>query len=1720
MSQMSLEEEKVPGDFARMAARDGGEVAQEQQAPADDGFIRAAAAPRSLAQTMQDRKFESSLYRNPEPEAVAPAVGKAGSRSTFMDNASGVLDWAGKGLGLVKEADDTATLYGKDIPDVMDAAGEQFGGLREGMDSALEGYAPVQEAFQGIGKWTDAANKTLNPLPKVTLGKVGGKDIKLGVGTKEILSAASGAMQIAQFHKNEGADPLATASPQRAAVAAGQTEFRRALEARRRAARLFEKAGGYEDAGGVGMSPAHTEDGSVQKLLLEEKKRANLKALQKGMRLALRANDLGKAQEKKGVRSLNEYSMEKTAYLNDKEFVPRKPLGVGDDPQAAAWSPKKGMIKDGEIAKATDYIEASKTVHDRYAKQGAVKGQELPPGLMAGMQDSAKLEALDDGYRDDIEGGRSKQKQVALARFLGGAGQLVEGKLDSKRLVRDGRYKTAYAAKAAELGVITGTKAGAGAAQAGLIAGTGGVAAPLIAAAEAGKHLAFHAKEQLGMGMQSASEGLEGLIDPQGLAKEQDNRDLYNKHFGLQKQVQAPDDSERGSIAPGNNAPENDVAGDNVAPSEASDEKQPAPLHPFFTEAPKPEPLQAGYDEVQQIMDKKHEYFGMNPEEFQAVQAQRGAPAETPAVQPEVQPEQVPAPQQEAAAPTYDEMTADPSARAADIRERGIIWEKQGSAAVLGRQKRTWGRAAKDVLWGGTKKVAKGLWGGIKGLFTLPIHAAKWGWQGAKMAGRGLAAAGRGIASLFSRKKAAEPGNKAREALKAMEQHTEKYKDTAVIDRPQLKVDRLKDLDDLGDLSDEEKVKFRQLREQHAEVYGERDEFGDEPGRVGGTRQAAKDALMAKPEVKRAEERAALREQLAPGKYTPRMESGELLDLLRGRARAELDAEEQQPGPGGGGPGGGGPGGGGPQGDLLDQINQLEGGGDVRPDRAAGSVPTAPSSPAGEQDFGPGGRPPFTAEERDRQRDSYEGSQAEIAELQKDISRMDRRAARRQKKAQAAGMIQPGGARGDQKPPQQQVEPSKPKGVSRPKEQELPSDQEEAFAAAFGSSARDNYREYNEGAAPDAHLKAAAEGYFSVNQPKRFDPYAREEELLRERREKEQRLAGLPSGREADMADAEALRGHRARMEDYQARLDAFEKADPGAFAKGGEARMEAWDQANPRPQRPETIHDQRTNLQSSLAQLANPRDIVDQSWSSHREDVGTYRRRQEYLERFAPDSKQRNRDLARFNQGHAQDAILADAFRQGQPRPLPQEEEKAVRPEGGPPQPKAPAHVEAPLEQPVGRPLSGGPLLGPDQAQGIGTLDRGGGAVDIDLGRALNSTPRLERNARGYWGNTDYDPATDSPEYARDDLFIEEAKDRAIDAIRAGQKAGADAEAYRAKFGDIKKKHAGGFLNPKNWDRTRARREDKLRSQIQRDYPATAATTAQQAQPESAPSTAVTGAVDQGSAIPISRHRTAMPVKSALRSREGQKAARVPMADVAEAEKRVASAFDREDQASQPFSSGGAHAGKLDATMRGGALRTSGLDAAKGPLMTGQLLFGVSNSSPKVSDQARDQVMEYRDAIAATHAAEVDARTLTARQVQRDQGNAAMDMPDFTGPMRPYRTPFFNGYWQREQANPQPTAQSTSGKSVSFDSSAEQVPNDQRDPARPFAIKQAQHDHAKQERRAKIEAGIESYKKNMAPSWAAAGEAGAATHKHERRVPFKAAPPVDVLQQKLIEEE
>ena len=890
MSQMSEEEKVSSVDQQEALLQSFGSQGGQDD---DDGFLRPvppqAVVPPSLAAEIARRKKTAAAGRAPEVVPQAPALGAAGSRNGIVDKAIGVGEWLGEGMGLAKEADTVAQTWAKPLPDLVNGIGDAAGGnVQVATDYLMEKYAPIQEGIQNGAVVTDSINKYINPIPKITLGEIGGTNIKLGVATKDIVGTAIDVAKIGQFHKNEGADANATGIDERKAFAAQQQEFRRQIQARRGTAGLIEEATPRDEAGRP--LPYDPVSATVQNQLESERKRAALKSFQNLARMGASSGRLAKAQGTKGVRANNEYSMETTAYLNDAEFTPRPKLGFWDKADADVYAPTtRKQDEKAEKARQEKWFKLSKasstpikplfdkdmqptaergtrpsnmTAYQRYAGKDAKDGiPESLGGLMPGMKMKPKDERPDEGYREDLEIGAGTRFGVAAARTLGGAGRLMAGRVNTDRMVRDGRYGGAYATKAAELGLLTGAKAGAGAAQASLIASTGGIAAPLIAAAGAGKELAFHVKGEIGEGMQSAAEGLESRIDPEGKVKEQRNRERYNRHFGYQKPADDPDAPQGPGPQPVEDAGQQPEAG--------------------TARVPRGEPLE---EIAEAVSDREDGSDGEVASEDLTEQDIASNDVEQSAVANEEVEEAVAQPE-DASTEAYEPMFHDPTTRAGDVRERGVHWERQGDRAVIGRQKRTWARAGKDLLWGGATKVAKGLWGGLKGIVTVPYQLAKWGWKG-------ISAVGRGIGSLFSRKaKAPSEANKARQAIEAMQKHADTYKEVPEIDRPQLKVDRLKDLEVMGDLTDEERIKFRTLRSEHAAVFGQRNEFGDEPGRQGGTRQQAKADLAAKPEYARAAETAALREQFAPGRYTPAMSSAELLDVMRTRAQHDLDAQ-------------------------------------------------------------------------------------------------------------------------------------------------------------------------------------------------------------------------------------------------------------------------------------------------------------------------------------------------------------------------------------------------------------------------------------------------------------------------------------------------------------------------------------------------------------------------------------------------------------------------------------------------------------------------------------------------------------------------------------------------------------------------------------------------------------------------------------------------------------
>jgi len=979
-----LEEEKVPGDLARLAAglpaqsrlASHAESTLSHQAPAEgDGFTRRPGAgsagvaedlPSSLSAANAARKRALPLMGAPVQGGPEPAVGKAASRSKGLTYAAKGAKVLAELSELPKKAKAGAHLLGSSAPALLDKAGDAIGGFRDPADNMLAGYAPAQEFFQGAEKVAGDIEEFTH-LPQFSLGQVAGKDVKAGIPTNAALKAAAGAMDIRQYQRNEGTDPNATAVHERQGVEGAQQAFRRAQQVRSQLASLLDDAGGNLSRDEV----ADPVDQKVATYLGAQRNLASRSAFRKAGNLVRANNRLVKAQEGVGQRTLNEYSMEQSAYLNDKQFVPRKPLGFFDTPGASAPT----------------------------------------------MQDVEYGPFLPSGYRDDVAGGREMQANVTGVRALGGAGRFLEGEANADRMVRRGEYGKAYGVKAADVLVASGTGAGAAAAQAGLTAATGGAIAPALAALQVGKHAVGHVLKQAGKGIQSAAELAERSKDPHGLAKEQDHRDLWNSHYGLGKPEPAP-------VADGDPEPlpEGDASAEANADTGVQNPAGANPVHPLFAEAPVATPIAGGYDEVKAIRDRKYEYYGMPQSERELLrQGGNAGPQQAQApVQAQSAPEEKSAREEKSGTeahdvPGGDAVAVDPkppvaaggpyvdaSARAADARARGVHFEKQGDRSILGRQDRTLGRAVKDWTWGSVKALGKGAWETLK---AIPKGLAKVG----SLVGKGVAYPFKALMKRHEREMAklrAHPGDLARTKYQQLEE------DAALdpLDQRVVHFDDPKLQEAVAALGDEEKVDWERAKARYDGVFGAVDPSAGQ--RVGGTRAQAKAALGAKPETARAEESAALREMLAPGEGEVATDRNEVLRMLRARfgTGAAPDEPRSAAGPGGpdpGGPGPGGPGAPGPHG----------------PHRRDGDPDVPKRNP------GPGERPGPAK----RQHSSDEGSPGEITRLQNELDELDRRAAERARANQSMGMIQPRGQGGGQAGPAERRDegPSESSGDAR-----------------------------------------------------------------------------------------------------------------------------------------------------------------------------------------------------------------------------------------------------------------------------------------------------------------------------------------------------------------------------------------------------------------------------------------------------------------------------------------------------------------------------------------------------------------------------------------------------------------------------------------------------------------------------------------------------------------
>jgi hypothetical protein len=390
---------------------------------------------------------------------------------------------------------------------------------------------------------------------------------------------------------------------------------------------------------------------------------------------------------------------------------------------------------------------------------------------------------------------------------------------------------------------------------------------------------------------------------------------------------------------------------------------------------------------------------------------------------------------------------------------------------------------------------------------------------------------------------------------------------------------------------------------------------------------------------------------------------------------------------------------------------------------------------------------------------------------------------------------------------------------------------------------------------------------------------------------------------------------------------------------------------------------------------------------------------------------------------------------------------------------------------------LRSAPLLEDEQARSLRSVDRGAGPVDRDLGRSLNSTPRLERTLKGYWGDRGDLEEDDPVENAKDDNFISGYTKTAERAFSAGSRAGKRADEYRNKFASIRKRRFGGFLNFNNWGWVRRMRERKLRAQMNAEFGAPAQS------PANVPAAAVPDDVGQEAAAelgsapsaPVPRHRTAVPQKSALKVRGGrQHTPDTLLPKAVEANERVDQAVETESAAGAPFAQGGAHFKKLDAQHDGKKARFAGLPQAANPLLTGQLLFGAQPAQrPAAPVDGEDALKTYGTAMESSYSAEQKRRAAASAQTSADQGDLAAPL---YGRKVAARSNFWNGYWSAEQANAKPTSRARAGKRVQFSEPDEEDLMDKSDPNRPFAKKDAKHNASKSARRSKLDESLAAY--------------------------------------------
>ncbi len=941
--------------------------------PARQQPVRPAAqqqVPQQAQPLIQQQAVQQQVPQAPRHVAQAPAAPvnkKAGpSRSKFIDGTTEVLDQAVHGLDKFKDVKDGGVALGTDLPNFADALGNAIPGMREGMDNLLEALAPEQQAFQGVAEGISNVHKEID-----TLG-IKGNPVK----TAQAVKLASGLLKIRQYQRNEGKDLSDVNTHEKEDLRDRMLLFQQSRREREGAKLLQNRIGGE------GYDPWDAEAAEDHQSMQAEaggmRKQAVNSMWQRGAAAALSAQRLAKANQKKGVRPLNELSMEKTAYLNDKGFVPQKPLGLFNGTKSKpAFVPKKGMLIGKEAWNLTQAADLSPGANpgDGESDPGdRVQGDEIfrndpkrrdidrvntlnnPEAKRAladsyGDQDYVEPDAVGmrsltpaefaarggDGYREETEEGRAMQKKLKPVDFMAGTGRLLEGTLNTDRMVRDGRYGAAYGAKIADFAVNTGVGQGVKAVQGGLMASAGPLAAPLISIGEAGKKAVLHAKEELGRGVQTGADMIRNQVDPEGLGKAQDNKDTWNAFYGHSRpdvapeaNVDVPDPDAQGGPQDSTETSEsfddlrqdldekaaleeNDrqvselkaaqLAGDNVTtnarlraitPGVANQQRALAGLGDgkggvdpsrhsgtgseieewarYDDENDRgfqPDPLAA-----KKLLDVSQDDEGIQPKGDASGFVDTSFRQLIDEAQDDSQSDGLSSISEEDSSQGSDDSQAGQapekvSARMDDVLERGYLPEKQGSADVLGRRKRTWGRFAYDNTVGLAGKLLKGVGHGLVGAVKAPFKLAAWGAKGigwlGKQAWKGMKKGGSWIKSLFT-KKAPAPAPKTEEELEA-----------------------------------ERRQKAQELK---APAVARMQQEGAQQAAAQGVSAADMRRLLSAGVGANPNEKVARRAGDIDLAY----------QLLRAKVRDARLAGAAGSGPGGGGPGGGGPGGGGPGG--------------------------------------------------------------------------------------------------------------------------------------------------------------------------------------------------------------------------------------------------------------------------------------------------------------------------------------------------------------------------------------------------------------------------------------------------------------------------------------------------------------------------------------------------------------------------------------------------------------------------------------------------------------------------------------------------------------------------------------------------------------------------------------------------------------------------------------